>query len=227
MLQSKDNRESIIAQGKFSRNLQKNEGRTRIFPEELMTSIPISNYSRSRTLEETKIDLFGNGSALNSLFTSPGKTIGNAVKGIVSDFPARSHFKNDANVQNAINLAWGQSLLDHNERFGWIVWNSITNTYSVPLTTMGNQLGVNPPPKPADPVPGAIQNYHVGEFHIHPPLDPALPIMNNPLNWPIGPSKADETAAQNDNSPGIVRDFNTIARINGATDYTYGPWKRI
>lgn len=220
-----DKLKQVVQQSRFI-NKETRQMRTRILPEDLTINIP--KHSRSRTVEETKIDLFGKGSALNSLLTSPIRTMGNSIKGIFSTFPARANFKNDPNVQGAINTAWGLATGDYCERFGWIVWNSTTGVYNVPNIDIGDQYGVTPSPKPANPAPGVPNpTFHVGEFHIHPPLDPGIPGMTNSLNWPIGPSKADEEAAQGDNSPGIVRDFNTISRLNGTTDYTYGPWKRI
>lgn len=182
---------------------------------------------RARTFEETQIDLIGTGSALNSLFTSPLQTLSNAVTGLFSGFPSRATIRRQPVVQNAINTAWNASTADYNERFGWITWDRNTDTYAVPAVSVGTPYACTPPPKPVDPAPNAAnQVFHVGEFHLHPPLDPGDPAMANPLNWPIGPSDTDEEAAQNDNSPGIVRDFDTIARTGGVTDYTYGPWTR-
>ena len=182
---------------------------------------------RARTLEETKIDVMGTGSGLNSLVNSPLQTLGNAITGIFSGFPSRATIRRQAVVQNAINTAWTAATADYNERFGWITWNKTTDTYAVPATSVGTPYACTPPPKPADPAPGAAnQVFHVGEFHLHPPLDPGDPAMTNPDDWPIGPSGTDESAAQNDHSPGIVRDFNTIDRMSGTTDYTYGPWTR-
>ena len=182
---------------------------------------------RARTLEETVIDVVGTGSALNSLVTSPLQTVTNAVTGLFSGFPSRATIRKQPVVQNAINTAWAAATLDYNERFGWITWDKNTDTYNVPAVAVGTPYRITPPPKPADPAPGAAnQVFQVGEFHLHPPLDPGDPAMANPLNWPIGPSETDEAAAQADNSPGIVRDFDTVARTGGTTDYTYGPWTR-
>jgi len=183
---------------------------------------------RARTLEETQIDLVGTGSALHSLLTSPLQTLGNSVSGIFSGFPSRATIRSQPVVQTAINTAWTAGLQDYNERFGWITWDKNTGAYAVPATSVGTPYSCTPPPKPADPALGAVnQVFHVGEFHIHPPLDPADPAMVNPNDWPIGPSQTDEDAAQADNSPGIVRDFDSIARTGNAVDYTYGPWTRI
>ncbi len=205
----------------------KGEGRHgRKLPEEL--EFMATSGVRARTGEETKIDLVGTGSALHSLATSPLQTLGNAVSGIFSGFPSRRTIRQQAVVQTAINTAWTAGLTDYNERFGWITWDKNTDTYAVPATSVGTPYLCTPPPKPADPAPNAVnQVFHVGEFHIHPPLDPGDPAMANPNNWPIGPSQTDEDAAQADNSPGIVRDFDTIARTGNAVDYTYGPWTRI
>jgi len=193
----------------------------RALPEELKHKAPPG--ARARTLEQTKIEMVGTGSGLNSLVKSPKKTLKNAFRGLFSKFPSRSKIKRQPVVQAAIGTAWRAAQRDYSERFGWITWNKTTNAYAVPSTSVGDAFSCTPPPKPADADPV----YHVGEFHIHPPLDPAEPSMSDPKDWPIGPSQTDEDAAQADNSPGIVRDFDSIARTGNAVDYTYGPWKRI
>jgi len=179
--------------------------------------------ARARTLEQTQIDLVGTGSALNSLVNSPRQTIGNAFSGLFSKFPSRAAIQQQPVVQAAISTAWSAGSRDYKERFGWITWNETTDTYAVPATSEGDAFSCTPPPKPADADPV----FHVGEFHIHPPLDPSEPSMADPNDWEIGPSRQDENIAQEDHSPGIVRDFDTIARTGNAVDYTYGPWKRI
>lgn len=174
--------------------------------------------TRARTGEETAIDLFGEGSELRALATSPLRTIGNALGGLASSNPSRSQIRASAVVQNAIANAWTSATTDYCERFGWVAYDATTQTFSVPATSVGDQFSCTPPAKPAN---------HVGEFHIHPPLDPGIPAMADTSRWPIGPSDTDERAAQADHSPGIVRDFDTEARTGGVTDYTYGPWKKI
>lgn len=174
--------------------------------------------TRARTLEETAIDVAGEGSELNALVSHPLRTIGNALGGLFSRHPTRAQMRASPVVQAAIAAAWAGGSADYCERFGWITYNPASGNFAVPATAVGTSLAVTPPPKPAD---------HVGEFHIHPPLDPGNPSMANPLDWPIGPSATDERAAQADNSPGIVRDFDTVARTGGVTDYTYGPWRKI
>ncbi|MEO1094780.1 MAG: hypothetical protein AAFX01_07760 [Cyanobacteria bacterium J06638_28] len=182
---------------------------------------------RARTWEETAIDVAGTGSALDSLINSPMQTIGNAFSGLFSGFPSRATIRKQPVVQAAISSAWSAAQSDYAERFGWITWDKNTDTYAVPSTSVGTPYSCTPPPKPADPAPNdPNQVFHVGEFHIHPPLDPSDPAMADPLDWPIGPSQTDETAAQADNSPGIVRDFDSVDRAGGVTDYTYGPWTR-
>jgi hypothetical protein len=184
---------------------------------------------RSRTGEETVIDLVGTGSALNSLVKSPGQTVGNAFKGLVSGFPSRSTIQKQPVVKAAIDQAWSAAKSDYCERFGWITWDKKTKTYFVrdANKSVGTPWSCTPPTKPADPDPKAkLQEFHVGEFHIHPPLDPSDPGMQDPTQLPIGPSDQDESIAQTDHSPGIVRDFTTIKRDKGTTDYTYGPWTR-
>jgi hypothetical protein len=199
--------------------------RTRALPDELEGKA--SSGARARTMEETAIDVGGTGSALNSLVHSPGKTVSNAFKGLFSGFPSRATIRKQAAVQTAINNAWNAAKSDYCERFGWITWDKTNKTYAVPATSVGDPYSCTPPAKPADPAPkDAKQVFHVGEFHIHPPLDPSKPDMADPKNWPIGPSQTDEKAAQADHSPGIVRDFNSIKRNSGTTDYTYGPWTR-
>lgn len=173
---------------------------------------------RARTGEETAIDLFGEGSELRAMVQSPLQTIGNAVGGLVSDNPSRAQMRASPVVQNAIANAWAAATGDYCERFGWIAYDKTTQVFSVPATSVGDQFKCTPPAKPAN---------HVGEFHIHPPLDPGIPAMADTSKWPIGPSDTDERAAQADHSPGIVRDFDTEARTGGVTDYTYGPWKKI
>lgn len=174
--------------------------------------------TRARTGEETAIDLFGEGSELRALVQSPLQTIGNAVGGLVGDNPSRAQMRASPVVQNAIANAWAAATGDYCERFGWIAYDKTTQVFSVPATSVGDQFKCTPPAKPAN---------HVGEFHIHPPLDPGIPAMADTSKWPIGPSDTDERAAQADHSPGIVRDFDTEARTGGVTDYTYGPWKKI
>ncbi len=198
----------------------------RALPEDMQDKI--KGGDRARTWEETVIDTVGTGSALNSLVTSPLQTLSNAVRGVFSGFPSRATIRSQPVVHTAIGNAWTAGLTDYNERFGWITWDKNNDTYSVPAVSVGTPYLCIPPPKPADPAPNAVnQVFHVGEFHIHPPLDPTDPAMANPLDWPIGPSQTDENGAQRDNSPGIVRDFDTIQRTGNATDYTYGPWTRI
>ena len=197
----------------------------RKLPKEL--KYKVRSGDRARTWEETKIDLFGPGSALSSLVTSPWRTLKNAVKGLFSDFPSRATIHRQPAVQTTISAAWTAAQTDYSERFGWITWDKNADTYAVPAVSVGDQYRCTPPPKPVDPASGAAsQVFHVGEFHIHPPLDPSIPGMANPHQWPIGPSETDEEAAQQDHSPGIVRDFDSIDRTGGVTDYTYGPWTR-
>jgi hypothetical protein len=198
---------------------------SRELPDELEGQL--SSGARARTLEETAIDVGGTGSALNSLANSPVKTVGNAFKGLFSGFPSRATIRKQPEVEAAISSAWAQAQSDYSERFGWITWDKTNKTYAVPATSVGNPYSCTPPAKPADPANAeAPQVFHVGEFHIHPPLDPNKPDMADPKKWPIGPSDTDERAAQADNSPGIVRDFNSVNRTGGVTDYTYGPWTR-
>lgn len=173
---------------------------------------------RARTGEETAIDLFGEGSELRAMVQSPLQTVGNALGGLFSSNPTRAQMRASPVVQNAITNAWAAATGDYCERFGWIAYDSATQVFSVPATSVGDQFSCTPPAKPAN---------HVGEFHIHPPLDPGIPAMADTSRWPIGPSDTDERAAQADHSPGIVRDFDTEARTGGVTDYTYGPWRKI
>lgn len=173
---------------------------------------------RARTGEETAIDLFGEGSELRAMVQHPLRTVGNALGGLVSSNPSRAQIRASPVVQNAIANAWNAAKGDYFERFGWIAYDAGTKTFSVPATSVGDQFSCTPPAKPAN---------HVGEFHIHPPLDPGIPAMADTSKWPIGPSDTDERAAQADHSPGIVRDFDTEARTGGVVDYTYGPWKKI
>lgn len=181
----------------------------------------------ARTGEETAIDLFGEGSELRAAATHPIRTVGNALGGLFSPFPSRARWRRQAVVKTAIDNAWNASLADYAERCGWILWDRSTGVYSVLPTTVGNQYACQPTPRPPDPAPGAAnQVFQVGHWHIHPPLDPGIPAMTTPANWPIGPSRADENFAQANNSPGIVRDYNAVLRNTGTTDYTYGPWCR-
>ncbi|MBP6899666.1 MAG: hypothetical protein KBC73_06240 [Burkholderiaceae bacterium] len=193
-------------------------GRERPLARRLPPGMSAPAGTRARTLEETAIDIAGEGSELNALVTSPLRTIGNALGGLFSRNPTRAQMRASPAVQAAISAAWAGGSADYCERFGWITYNPASGNFAVPVTAVGTSLSVTPPPKPAD---------HVGEFHIHPPLDPGDPTMANPLDWPIGPSATDERAAQADHSPGIVRDFDTVARTGGVTDYTYGPWRKI
>lgn len=181
----------------------------------------------ARTGEETAIDLFGEGSELRAAVTSPVRTVGNAFGGLFSPFPSRARWRQQAVVQTAINNAWAASLGDYYERCGWILWDRNSGNYSVLPTTVGDQYACQPTPRPPDPAAAAAnQVYQVGHWHIHPPLDPGIPAMTTPANWPIGPSPQDENFAQANNSPGIVRDYTTVLRDRGTTDYTYGPWCR-
>lgn len=191
---------------------------SRKLPKEL--EYKADNADLARTWEETKVDVYGIGSALHSLGDSPSQTIRHAAKGFkqLIQYPSRHKIRKQAVVQNAIHAAWQAGVADYCERSAWITWNQATNTYGVSAVAVGTPYSCAFPPQPPD---------QVGHFHIHPPLDPHDPNMANPLRFPIGPSDTDERSAQGRNSPGIVRDFDSIRRTGGVTDYTYGPWVRM
>ncbi len=134
-------------------------------------------------------------------------------------FPTSSEMRQDATVEATRAADWAAGEGDYAERFAWITWNANTKAYTVVGRVAGTWEGVTPGPKPADAAP----TYHVGEYHQHPPLPPAE--APKTANYPIGPSNADETTSNADNSPGLVRDYTDTTRTT-VCDYTYGPTRR-
>jgi hypothetical protein len=134
-------------------------------------------------------------------------------------FPSSAEFRQDATVEAARAADWAAGEGDYAERFGWITWNATTHAYAVVGRVAGTWEGVTPGPKPADAAPV----YHVGEYHQHPPLPPAE--APKTARYPVGPSDADESTSNADNSPGVVRDFTDTTRTT-VCDYLYGPSRR-
>jgi hypothetical protein len=122
---------------------------------------------------------------------------GKATVAAPPTFPTSSEIREDATVEAA----------------------RAADAYAVVGKATGTWEGVTPGPKPADAAP----TYHVGEYHQHPPLPPAE--APDTANYPIGPSDADETTSNADNSPGLVRDYTDTTRTT-VCDYTYGPTRR-
>lgn len=134
-----------------------------------------------------------------------------------SRFPHRSEIHASPTVMASLAAAWTAATADFGERFAWVTWNARTKAYSIVGPNAGTWLGVTPPPRPTDAAPV----FHVGEYHLHPPLPPG----QVSANYPVGPSGQDTTAATADDSPGIVRDFTDTTRTT-VTDYEYGPERR-
>jgi hypothetical protein len=99
------------------------------------------------------------------------------------------------------------------------MWNRRTGKFSVTGKATGTWLGVNITPRPNDAPP----LYHVGEYHLHPPLPPAQ--RGNTNSYPVGPSGADTTGAAGADNPGFVRDFASTRRRTRKI-YYYGPYRR-
>lgn len=144
---------------------------------------------------------------------------GEATVAAPPTFPTSSEISEDATVETARAADWAAGEGDYAERFAWITWNADTHAYAVVGKATGTWEGVTPGPKPADAAP----TYHVGEYHQHPPLPPAE--APETANYPVGPSEADETTSNADNSPGLVRDYTDTTRTT-VCDYTYGPTRR-
>jgi hypothetical protein len=137
----------------------------------------------------------------------------------VPRFPARWQIRHNDVVSASSRADWQLSKADYAERFAWVMWNSRTKAYSVTGKATGNWLGVNITPRPNDAPP----LYHVGEYHLHPPLPPAQ--RANTHTYPVGPSGADTTGAAGADNPGFVRDFATTRRRTKKV-YYYGPYRR-
>jgi hypothetical protein len=136
-----------------------------------------------------------------------------------TQFPTVTEAAASPKVSASRNADWTAAQTDFAERFAWVTWDSSKNSFDVSGKATGTWQGVTPGPKPADS--GSV--YHAGEYHQHPPLPPAQ--RPHTHSFPVGPSGADTSAANADNSPGIVRDFATTARTT-VKDYTYGPTRR-
>lgn len=132
-------------------------------------------------------------------------------------FPTRATMHADGTVGASITAAWTASTTDFAERFAWVTWNATSGAFSIVGPSVGTWEGVTPPARPTDSAP----TYHVGEYHLHPPLPPG----KNSALFPVGPSSQDRSAATSDDSPGVVRDFTTTARTV-VTNYEYGPARR-
>jgi hypothetical protein len=135
-------------------------------------------------------------------------------------FPDISAISQSVDVEAERAADWSAGEADNCERFGWIRWDSETYQYSVTGKAKGNEFQVSPAPIPADNYPV----FTVGNYHQHPPLTAAM--LAEEGTYPIGPSDADQEFANNNNSPGIVRDYTDTFRTSVA-DYTYGPDTRI
>jgi hypothetical protein len=71
--------------------------------------------SRARTMEETAIDVAGEGSELKALVTNPGQTLANAFTGLFSGFPSRATIRQQPAVQAAISSVWTAAQGDYAE----------------------------------------------------------------------------------------------------------------
>lgn len=134
-------------------------------------------------------------------------------------FPARWRIRHDDTVRDSINVDWRASRRDYGERFAWVMWNSDTGAFSLTGRATGTWLQISIPGRPSDAPP----LYHVGEYHIHPPLPPAQ--RRNTANYPVGPSSTDKTGARGADNPGVVKDFTNTQRQE-TTYYYYGPYRR-
>lgn len=134
-------------------------------------------------------------------------------------FPARWQIRHNDVVSAESRADWRLSTRDFAERFAWVMWNSDTDAYSVTGKATGTWLGVSITPRPNDAPP----LYHVGEYHLHPPLPPAQ--RGNTHSYPVGPSAADRTGAAGADNPGFVRDFASTRRRTRKI-YYYGPRRR-
>jgi hypothetical protein len=134
-------------------------------------------------------------------------------------FPARWRIRHDDTVRDAINADWRAARRDYGERFAWVMWNSDTRAFSLTGRATGTWLQISIPARPNDAPP----LYHVGEYHIHPPLPPAQ--RRNTHDYPIGPSQTDRTGARAADNPGVVKDFTDTSRTETTYHY-YGPYRR-
>ncbi|MGH2681721.1 MAG: hypothetical protein ACRDIX_00625 [Actinomycetota bacterium] len=134
-------------------------------------------------------------------------------------FPARWRIRHDDTVRDSINVDWRASRRDYGERFAWVMWNSDTGAFSLTGRATGTWLQISIPGRPSDAPP----LYHVGEYHIHPPLPPAQ--RRNTHQYPVGPSGTDRSGATGADNPGVVKDFTTTRRRQ-TTYYYYGPYRR-
>lgn len=148
-------------------------------------------------------------------------------------FPAIWDIIESPTVKAQREKDWSDALKDRKERGAWIMWqgspgdpssgdrDDTRGRYSLIPWPVGGGEQVEPAPFPSE----HSLNLCVGHFHSHPPLPPDA--KSGGARYPVGPSAADKRNAERDDSPGVVRDFETEDRQNGkGIDYFYGPFRR-
>jgi hypothetical protein len=178
-----------------------------------------SDISHGAKSNSVRLGICGGGGGGAGGGGAAGAGAGGAAVATPPTFPTSSEIREDETVEATRAEDWAAGEGDYAERFAWITWNANTKAYSVVGRVAGTWEGVTPGPKPADAAP----TYHVGEYHQHPPLPPAE--APRTASYPVGPSEADETTSNADNSPGLVRDYTDTTRTT-VCDYTYGPERR-
>jgi hypothetical protein len=135
-------------------------------------------------------------------------------------FPAISDITKSPSVEAERSKDWVDGLNDLKERGAWIVWQG-SSTYAIIRWPVGDNDGVSPGPYPDE----NSLSFCVAHYHQHMPLTPDK--ESDRADYLVGPSQADVDNANKYDSPGVVRDFNTIERkSNEVTNYNYGPAKR-
>ena len=148
-------------------------------------------------------------------------------------FPAIWDIIENPTVKAQREKDWSDALKDRKERGAWIMWQGSPGDSSSGDRddTRGRYslipwpLGVNEQVTPADFPSEHSMSLCVAHFHLHPPLEPAA--ETGGFRYPVGASVADTRNAEREDSPGVVRDFETEAREKGSVrDYFYGPLRR-
>ena len=151
--------------------------------------------------------------------TAPASASAAPAAATTPRFPSAETLRNNPTVRASIDADWRVASRDYGERFAWIMWNSTTDQYSITGRATGTWLSISVGPRPNDAPP----LFHVGEYHLHPPLPPAQ--RPNTANYPVAPSRTDIDAANAADNPGLVRDFTDTTRRKTRT-YKYGPARR-